>query len=204
MKPRATLLLAVMPIGYLLALLGWSYSVGFPKQGNDWAFAMLGILVGYLILTFFVLVFLIASARAKRRRNEMFPGLLALFLLLAGFFLKPLVKESYWLGVRHDLKGYDVAAIRLEVEAILKSPESGDSDNSDGYFGQIVPLDQVPNHLRKLAGGSRCVRTQDGIVLLTDGLGNWRGGYLFTPPYKETSRPNAQAVMPGVYYLISQ
>jgi hypothetical protein len=203
MPPRATLLLSIIPIGYLLALLGWSYSLGFPKNGNEGAFAALWIPIGYFITASFGLVCLVMVFRAlfRRSREWIFPAMLAAVLLFTGLHLSQLVKDSFWMGVRRDLGEYDLAAIRLEVMGRLKYPESGDSD---GYFGRIVPLDQIPIQLRKLSGDRICARTEDGIVVRTDGMGSWRGGYLFTPPNHETSRPDAQAIMPGVSYIISQ
>lgn len=80
-----------------------------------------------------------------------------------------------------DLQLTGVSLLRAEA-AKLSSMYVEDYRRFPGrYFGGEVPSELMSPKLRALSIDAAYVAvSEDGIVLVTDGIGSWRGGYLIT------------------------
>ena len=71
------------------------------------------------------------------------------------------------------------------------------------FHGKGIPTEEFPESLRILSENAAYVALIDeGAVIVTTGIGSWRGGYLINPPNVEgCSSFSSRKIMSGVYFV---
>lgn len=106
-------------------------------------------------------------------------------------------------GEVNDLKEYDLDLLREEASELLAQSKSQSWNMR--WAGIEVPELELPHAIKELSKHAAYVSVLDeGVFLLMTGLGNWRGGYLITPPGQNEvpSHYSPRKIKDGFYFLI--
>ena len=103
---------------------------------------------------------------------------------------------------RRDFEEAHPGQLRLAVKELVLS--AAHKDYTQRWFGGEVPAHEVPPVIHRFIPGAAYVTVDEhGIVMVTDGLGAWRGGYMITPPGSDFVPPNSRRITDGFYYVTS-
>lgn len=205
MTKRMALMIAAFYVVYLAVLVGFSYFPGFPTRGNSYTFQLLWVFMGYtgfITISLISVVFLVMAFR-KPTSPALRGGLIMIILVSLGLCL--IIHPLTWIlretGIRHDLISRDLDRIRADVAEVLKRPPGNNAKK--GYFGEPLALESLPPSIASLSATGLIERMPEGVVVQTDGIKDWRGGYLFLPPgTDQIEMDRTQYFMPGVYYIL--
>lgn len=105
-------------------------------------------------------------------------------------------RDFYAVGVREIQE-----AARLLIAT--RPPLDADPD-AVRWFGTEVRRESQPSVLQKLSANASYVAVNEhGIVIVTDGIGGWRSGYLILPPGSPHVPSRARRIADGIYYVTS-
>lgn len=103
---------------------------------------------------------------------------------------------------RRDFEKAHPGQLRLAVKELVLSAAHKDYDHR--WFGGEIPAHEVPPVIHGFIPGAAYVTVDEhGIVMVTDGLGGWRGGYMITPPGSDFVPKNSRRITDGFYYVTS-
>lgn len=117
----------------------------------------------------------------------------------------PLFQAAATLAERRDFTAVGLKEVRDAARVLVESRPSRDAEQSNRrWFGTEVPHGDLPPALIPLAANAAYVSVNEqGVVILTDGMGGWRSGYLILPPGSTHIPPYSRRISEGIYYVTS-
>lgn len=104
-----------------------------------------------------------------------------------------------------DLNRVGISSLRAEVKTLCAMYVEDYRRFSGGYFGGKVPSELMPPKLRELSVRAAYVSASgEGVVVVTDGMGGWRGGYMITPTESTYVPEGGRQITDGVFYVITR
>ncbi len=73
------------------------------------------------------------------------------------------------------------------------------------WFGGEVPPAEIPEPIQNFIPQATYVTANDqGVVIVTDGMGSWRGGYMILPTKSSFIPEKSRYISAGFYYVTAQ
>ena len=103
---------------------------------------------------------------------------------------------------RRDFETAGPEALRLAAKDLVLS--AAHKSYEVRWFGGEVPAEDVPTVIQRFIPAAAYVTADEhGVVIVTDGLGGWRGGYMITPPGSAFVPRRSRRIADGFYYVTS-
>ena len=103
---------------------------------------------------------------------------------------------------RADFEKAGADQLRLAAKELVLS--AAHKDYELRWFGGEVPDHEVPSAIRNFIPGAAYVTVDmHCVVMVTDGLGGWRGGYMITPTGSDFIPKNSRRIANGFYYVVT-
>lgn len=124
------------------------------------------------------------------------------FLCSAPWLRSPALQHLATIAERRDFLQADPVQLRSATQQLMQ--ESLHKDYALRWFGAEVPAAEVPLVIRQFIPGASYVTVDEhGLVLVTDGMGAWRGGYMILPPCSDFIPPKSRRIADGFFYVTS-
>ena len=199
--------IAVFAVLYLLAAWSLAYVfLGVIRASTLMSVLEVGALLGAAFLWLTAVVALAVAVRELIRKR--YSGAHGLLFAAALAFASPLVARSTTTAfVRRaelrDLERVGVDALRNEAAALVVV--SKNKQYPQRYFGAVVPRGDLPPKIRELSiRASYVAAGEEAIVLSTDGIASWRGGYLITPTGSTFIPAESRQITDGIFYVTAR
>lgn len=116
-----------------------------------------------------------------------------------------LIRTAATLAERREFTAVGLQQVRDEVQHLVETrPPFDAAPERLRWFGTEVPQESLSPGLRAIAAKAAYVAVNEqGIVIVTDGFGGWRGGYLILPTGSTHVPPFSRRIDNGIYYVTS-
>lgn len=194
-----------LPLIYTTSIVLLSYSaIGITNSNSfSWIACVFLSLVGRVTLgasALIAAIFAINSMIKANRINVIISFLAA--ILYAGLALKSDKIAQYFgrLSELQDLRMFDLSTLRGEASLLIAASKL--KQYPERWFGGEVPPEDIPPNIKALSKRAAYVTaSDDGVVLVTDGMGNWRAGYMITPKGSKLVPIRSINITEGVFYV---
>jgi hypothetical protein len=205
MKPGKLLLIShILALGYVLASWTLTYCLsGIVRRPNSEVLLLYGNVGCASAIVAFAILFALTDGRhVIRARSYKFLLIVAAVvpLCLAPFLAWKTRQVVQRASEIRDLRRFGVGTLRSEAAILIQA--SKEKPYEPRWFGLEVPTQDLLPTIRAAAVGAAYVTADnDGVVLVMDGLGGWRGGYMITPHGSKFVPKNSRAITEGVFYF---
>lgn len=116
-----------------------------------------------------------------------------------------LIQTAATLAERREFTAVGIPQLRDEVQHLIDTRPAFDADpDRVRWFGTEVPREALSPGLRALAAKAAYVAVNEReIVIVTEGMGGWRAGYLILPQGSLHVPPYSRRIADGIYYVTS-
>lgn len=205
-RPRtvrnAAFILAVL---YILIFSGIVYATsGVVRAPNNQMPLSVALFLGFafmIVLSLFPLVF---AFKAFRRKDTQAMGAFAIATFVCIFCpsivhrISPVIARFV---ERQDFEKVGMDQLRQEAAAFATSEKT--KSYPQRWFGGEVPSPDKSKTLEAISWRAGYVTADaNGLVLVTDGMGNWRGGYRITPTGSAYVPPDSLKIADGFFYVL--
>ena len=105
-------------------------------------------------------------------------------------------------GERRDFEATGAESLRRAAQDLVLS--AANKEYGVRWFGKEVPPEEVPDAIRRFIPNAAYVTVDEhGVVIVTDGLGGWRGGYMITPVGSDYLPKQSRQIAEGFFYVTS-
>lgn len=210
-KPPAQLvaaLLFVLGVSIVLSLCLCLSRGGVNHSSNSWGwefFSMVGIGGGLTAVMGLMLLFHTLLSFTGLSNPWRILGLtLSLVALSSPWSLFTLLFQVNTTVERRDFEKAGAGQLRQTAKTLVQTSSPGEAE-SDGWFGREVPPKDVPPAIRDFIPSAVRIAVNDhGVVLVTDGMGSWRGGYMIMPEGLNSAPKNSRFITDGFYYVTAR
>jgi hypothetical protein len=207
MRGKAVMISATaISLLYLVAVWRLAYSLHGVIRDANTPLPHLALLAGGVVLWlagFVVLGFLIRAVFLRQYSHIATFGVATAICFASPFAARVTLPMVFRLAELRDLERMDVAALRSQAAQLVA--ENKTKSYPWRWFGGEVPPADVPPNIRRIAARAAYVTASDnGVVLVTDGLGSWRGGYMITPLGSTFVPPQSRRITEGFFYVTAR
>lgn len=204
--PKELIALTSIALAAFATAIVWSASGGVRHKGNFGALEVLAMWLGsYLVaaagLATLIWVYLsFRAASSAWRWSGLGMGVVA---LLMPFLFLPAMSAIRDAVECRDFEKAGPGQLRQAVADLIRSAAS--KNYQLRYFGGEVPAHEIPPVIHQFIPNTSYVTVDEqGVVLVTDGMGGWRGGYMITPPGSNLVPQKSRPIADGFFYVTTQ
>ncbi len=116
-----------------------------------------------------------------------------------------LIQSAATMAERREFAAVGIPKLRDEVQHLIDTRPAFDADPDQvRWFGTEVPREILSSGLRSLAARAAYVAVNEReIVIVTEGMGGWRAGYLILPSGSTRVPKFSRRIADGIYYVTS-
>ncbi|WP_050027873.1 hypothetical protein [Verrucomicrobium sp. BvORR034] len=116
-----------------------------------------------------------------------------------------LVQTAATLAERREFTAAGIPQLRDEVQHLINTrPPFDAAPDRVRWFGTEVPRETLSPGLRALAARAAYVAVNEReVIIVTEGMGGWRAGYLILPSGATRNPPYSRRIADGIYYVTS-
>lgn len=116
-----------------------------------------------------------------------------------------LIQTATTLAERHEFTAVGIPQLRDEAQHLIDTRPAFDADPDQvRWFGTEVPRETLSSGLMALAAKAAYVAVNEReVVIVTEGIGGWRAGYLILPTGSAYTPKLSRPIADGIHYVVS-